>query len=120
MLGTKTTKNHLNAVLQKTRFGWIIAGEINGKISDTNSIQCHLVTHSTPLDANLTKFWEIEKIPAVRVLSEEEQLCESNFIENTQRNENGRYIVKLPFNEKLVNLGNSCIIARRRFTHFRE
>jgi len=80
-------------------------GEINGKISDTNSTQCHLVTHWTPLDANFVKFWDIEEIPAVRLFSEE-QLCESHFIENTQRNEN-----------KLVNLGNSRTIAQRRFTH---
>ena len=116
-VGQRQLKNHPNAILQRTKFGWIIAGEINGKISDTNSIQCHLVTHSTPLDANLVKFWEIEEIPPVRILSEEEQLCENHFIENTQRNENGRYIVKLPFNEKVVNLGHSRVIAQRRFTY---
>ena len=80
-------------------------------------MQCHLVTHSTPVDANLVKFWGIKEIPAVRLLLEAEQLCESHFIENTQRNENGRYIMKLPFNEKLVNLGHLRIIVQRRFIH---
>ncbi|XP_076549204.1 uncharacterized protein LOC143306713 [Osmia lignaria lignaria] len=117
-VGQISLKNHPEAVLQKTQLGWIVAGEINGS-SSRNAVQCHFTTHSTPLDATLTKFWELENIPSVKVLSQEEQACEAHFKSNTQRNSEGRYIVRLPFNENKENLGESRSMALRRF-HFLE
>ena len=60
-------------------------------------MQCHVVTHSTKL------------------LSQEKQTCEVHFKENTQRNFEGRYIVRLPFNENKEKLGESRHMALRRF-----
>lgn len=73
-----------------------------------------MLTHSTPLDDSLVRFWEIEEILGVKPLLGKERLCENHFTENIQRNIKGRYIVKLPFNEKLGDLGQSQIIAQRR------
>ncbi|XP_033218228.1 uncharacterized protein LOC117173695 [Belonocnema kinseyi] len=97
-VGQITLKNNPEAVLQKTQLGWIVAGEINSSLSK-NHVQCSFVTHSTPLDSNLTKFWEIEEVPSIKLLSQEEQACESHFKNNTQRDPAGRYIVRLPFKE---------------------
>ncbi|XP_015437138.1 PREDICTED: uncharacterized protein LOC107192408, partial [Dufourea novaeangliae] len=113
-VGQISVKNHPEIVLQKTQRGWIVAGEIKGS-SSGNAIQCHFTTHSTPLDANLTKFWELEDIPSVKILSQEEQACEAHFKRNTQRNFEGRYIVRLSFNENKENLGESRSMALRRF-----
>ena len=61
-VGQISLKNHPNAVFQKTHLGWIVAREINSSALK-NSLQCHFLTHSTPSDANLTKFWEMEEYP---------------------------------------------------------
>ena len=115
-LGQIELKNHPDAVLQKTQLGRIVAREING-VSPSNSIQCHLTMHTTPLDANLAKIWEIEEVDTSKIPSAEERACETHFINNTQRSATGRYVVKLPFNENKSKLGDSFPIASRRFNY---
>ena len=106
-------------MLQKTHLGWIVAGEINSS-SLTKNYQCHILTHSTLMDANLTKFWEMEEVSFTKLLSQEEQACESHFTAHTQRNSEGRYVVQLPFNEKKKNLGDSRPMALNRFNMVRK
>ena len=77
-VGQISLKNHPHAILQKTQLGWIVAGEISGSPSK-NMVQCHFIRHSTPLDANLKQFWEIEELPSLKFLSQEEQACEEHF-----------------------------------------
>ncbi|XP_076765155.1 uncharacterized protein LOC143432262 [Xylocopa sonorina] len=112
-VGQITLKNLSDVVLQKTQLGWIVAGEINGSSLQTR-LQC-FCTSSTPSDANLTRFWELEEIPLKRVLSSEEQACENHFKDSIQRNSKGRYVVRLPFNNNKKNLGESRSVALRRF-----
>ena len=73
LLCVVSLRNHPDAVLQKAHLGWIVAGEINSS-SLKNNYQCHIITHSTPLDANLTKFWEMEEVPFTKSLSQENKL----------------------------------------------
>ena len=113
-VGQISLKNHPEAVLQKTHLGWIVAGEINNSALK-NNLQCHFLTHSTPSDANLTKFWEMEELPSKKLLSPEEQACENHFRNNTHRNSEGRYVVRLPFNDNKKKLGDSRSMALRRF-----
>ncbi|XP_033225936.1 uncharacterized protein LOC117178623 [Belonocnema kinseyi] len=115
-IGQKSLKNHPEAVLQKTKFGWIVAGEIKSPPS-TGNVQCHIMIHSTPLQANLTRFWEIEEIPALRILSAEEEACEAYFKNNIKRNSERRYVVKLPFNESKRRLGKSFFTAIPPFNY---
>lgn len=68
------------------------------------------------IDALLGYFWEIEEIVDKRFLSEEECQVESFYKETTRRDpSSGKYIVRLPFNDKLSNLGHSYHMAKRRF-----
>lgn len=56
--------------------------------------------------------WEIEELPPQNILTVEEQKCEDHFIKTHTRDENGRYIVRLPFRDNLIeNLGNSLNTA---------
>ena len=66
--------------------------------------------HSNTLDASLTKFW-------AKLLSAEEKACEEHFINNTQRSADGRYVVRLPFNENKGKIGDSISMASRRFKY---
>ena len=115
-VGQIELKNCPDVVLQKTQLGWIVAGEINDP-SPSNAVQCHLAMHSTPLDASLTKFWEVEEIPKAKLLSAEEKACEEHFINNTQRSADDRYVVRLPFNENKGKIGDSISMASRRFKY---
>ncbi|KAJ8981431.1 hypothetical protein NQ317_015633 [Molorchus minor] len=51
------------------------------------------------LNASIQKFWEIQNVPEVHVLSPEDQMCETMFTETCQRDNFGRFVVSLPFRE---------------------
>lgn len=103
-------------IFQKTHFGWIVAGpmtNVNIKSSQASSFQ---ITLSDDLHFMLNRFWEVEHSIEEPQLSEEEKACEKSFLENVQRNEEGRVVVTLPIKpDKLANLGESRDIAIRRF-----
>ena len=102
-------------VLQKTQLGWIIVGDVCEKYSKTKVTTCHLSVNPLNIPSDeLTRFWEIEQVPNKSFLSNEEQICETHFPENTKRDNLGRFIVKLPFNENKLKLGNSYEVALRR------
>ncbi|XP_033310782.1 uncharacterized protein LOC117211224 [Bombus bifarius] len=95
--------------LQKTRFGWVIGGS---PTSQTAINMFHATT--TALQEDLARFWEIDEGPATTHLSESERLCEEHFRNHVRRTKEGRYIVALPFNEKLSSLGSSKAAAMSR------
>ncbi|XP_075167697.1 uncharacterized protein LOC142239818 [Haematobia irritans] len=49
------------------------------------------------LNDQLARFWEIEDVPKVCTMSEEDRRCEELYLRTTYRNDNGRYVVSLPF-----------------------
>lgn len=100
------------AILQKTRFGWIVAGPVQASVVRSNNIQCNT---SQSIDAQLTKFWETEECPAKALLSKEELQCENSFVANTVRNSDGRFIVTLPLKASPEKLGESKLQAEKRF-----
>lgn len=59
-------------------------------------------------------------MPQKHLRTKEEQLCENHFVTNTVRNENGRYIVKLPIKTESFELGNSRQTALRRFMQLEQ
>ncbi|XP_076660098.1 uncharacterized protein LOC143363386 [Halictus rubicundus] len=103
--------NNSDAVLQKTLLGWIVAGEVGSPEKITTLKSCQLVR----LEQQITRFWEVEEVPTKKHLSSEEQACEALYCNSTLRGGDGRYIVRLPFNEQKENLGNSYDMALRRF-----
>ncbi|XP_014294925.2 uncharacterized protein LOC106693143 [Microplitis demolitor] len=113
-VGQILLKNHPEAVLQKTQLGWIVAGEFN-QFPQAASVSCHMAVQSDPPDVNLTRFWELEELSDAVVLSPEEKTCEEHYSRYTKRNADGRYEVRLPFNNKKSALGESYSSALRRF-----
>lgn len=89
-------------ILQKTKFGWIVGGG-NSVPEFENYSKCFL----TNLKIDLEKFWDIEEISSKKFLSTEETFCEDHFQKHVSRDVNGRYVVALPFNENIKNLGES-------------
>ncbi|XP_052901615.1 uncharacterized protein LOC128309298 [Anopheles moucheti] len=104
-------------VLMESMFGWIVSGSasipnINNDTSYASSVAC-----MSTLDETLERFWKMEELHVRDGLSPEERYCENLYLDTTQRDDTGRYIVRLPkksdFKEKL---GLSKSSALRRFT----
>ena len=101
------TRNGL--YFRKTEFGWVASGQT---YSRTNHLtQCYHVTS----EFNLKNFWELEQIPTQSKLTKEEIACEEHFRATTIQDDNGRFIVKLPFKKEAPKLGESLQQAQRRF-----
>ncbi|XP_076686036.1 uncharacterized protein LOC143378082 [Andrena cerasifolii] len=99
-------------ILQETLLGWIVSGRVGINLNSNGGTKCFLAT--TQLDSILTKFWELEECPGKRVFSREEEECEKLFQDTTRRTSTGRYVVRLPFNDKAKRLGSSYGTALTR------
>ncbi|XP_063972042.1 uncharacterized protein LOC135159909 [Diachasmimorpha longicaudata] len=115
MLGTSkrrlSSKDQPDLYLMQSALGSIIGGGVPVQQSST-SFSCHL-TNIENLQFDLTKFWEIEEaVPESNSIQNE---CEQHFTANFSRSSTGRYVVALPFNEKISNLGESRSRAYHRF-----
>uniref|UniRef100_A0A8D8RLV6 Endonuclease n=1 Tax=Cacopsylla melanoneura TaxID=428564 RepID=A0A8D8RLV6_9HEMI len=87
--------------LHNSKFGWIVTGKVpNTTVSNFSSFHVNL-------DTSLKRFWELEELPAVKHLSQEEKDCEMHFAQNVSREPDGRYMIKLPFKSNVQELGES-------------
>ena len=108
--------------LHKTQFGWIVAGKIHMTSQLTQSFasfSCSEESDDECINAKLQRFWELESIPNQTFLTSEEQQAEEHFTKTHRRENNGRYIVRLPMKQSTNNLGESRPQAEKRF-HYLE
>ncbi|XP_055590386.1 uncharacterized protein LOC129742509 [Uranotaenia lowii] len=101
-------------VAQKTIFGWIVAGRYDQAEIITSSHA--IVNLYTEMDLNqaLQKFWEQEEINKVHQLTPSEIAVTEHFRTTLQRDETGRFIVRLPFDDSKPYLGESLTAAKKR------
>ncbi|XP_070527375.1 uncharacterized protein [Cardiocondyla obscurior] len=96
-------------VAQRSVFGWLISGPLCAPLAASDpsaSLTTHHCMSLAPLEEAIVKFWEVEDLPAARVLTQQEEQCEEHFCTTHSRTSDGRYIVRLPFNVALpLNLG---------------
>lgn len=84
-----------------TVFGYILMGKTgNNKSRTLTSYFCK--AHEVNLDNTLRSFWELENVPAAKTISTEDKACEKLFTETVARNEDGKYIVSLPFKTAIL------------------
>ncbi|XP_018396856.1 PREDICTED: uncharacterized protein LOC108775073 [Cyphomyrmex costatus] len=108
-MGT-TSRGIAQITIQSTRLGWVVAGNAELPIRSIPRA-CYL----TSLGAQLDNFWAVEEVAVHKPKSKEEIACEAHFVKNVRRGPNGRYSVRLPFRETNKCLGESRVIARKRF-----
>ena len=101
----------------ETVFGWSIRGRC---IPGPSLLQAHRCLHSGTADVTtndlLSAFWKAEEAPSDLIQhTEEEQQALDHFKQTHSRNEEGRYIVRLPMKAVLFSLGGSRGQACRRF-----
>lgn len=103
------SKTNHDLILQKTTLGWVIVGSSNNSKQSDNLI-CHLLE----LKDLMNKFWHIEDLDALQATPSEHLAIERHYETTTSRDESGRYIVQLPFQENHKVLGDSRSHAIRR------
>ncbi|RVE43071.1 hypothetical protein evm_012278 [Chilo suppressalis] len=79
------------------------------------SHQALSIACTADLNSILSRFWEVEEVPAYDVPYPEDLLYEKHFVETHSRNFNGRFIVRLPFKTGRIALGSSFDNALKRF-----
>lgn len=103
--------------LQKTRFGWILAGRnFDCKTIQTKVRAFHATISNEQLHDQLSKFWQLDsEINRSSNYNAEENYVEQHFLNNVRQNDRGRYVVKLPAKEELIGkLRESRNIAMSR------
>lgn len=76
-----------------TVFEWVLLGSVSS--SAAQPVRSFLTLDS--IDSAVTRFWQLEEIPPVQVLSEEDRKCEKSFARTTRCEISGRFMVSYPF-----------------------
>ncbi|XP_011687439.1 PREDICTED: uncharacterized protein LOC105449754 [Wasmannia auropunctata] len=90
-------------IAQQTQLGWVILGTAgSGQSACVTSMQC---SPSDDLSALVRRFWEEEESPHAPVpLSQDDQECETHFVQSHSRDLSGRYQVRLPVRPGIPDL----------------
>lgn len=117
------------AVAQNSAFGWVISGPLlstsgssrspHGNSQAGRSSANLTVLHCMQLQSlteEIRRFWEIEELPRSRNLTPQDEQCEFHFCDTHSRQDDGRYIVRLPFKQSPpLDIGQSRLTAERMF-----
>ena len=106
----KLASENSKITLQKTSFGWIVAGGSMNN-SPLNSASCNVVK----LDRLLERFLIIEDLDYRPVKSRDDVMCEEHYVKNKTRDSSGRYTVRLPFRPGNFELGSTRRQALHQF-----
>ncbi|XP_058988017.1 uncharacterized protein LOC131807010 [Musca domestica] len=114
--GTIKLNGH-QPILQNTALGWIVGGLIQqSSTDDTSAALTCAIFSETSLEQAIEKLWKLEEVESTeKVMSPLETLCESHFNQHVKTDQNGRFVVSLPFQESPTALGKSHAMAYNRF-----
>ncbi|XP_043264280.1 uncharacterized protein LOC122404410 [Colletes gigas] len=103
-------------IWQKTRFGWVLGGQLNSLDDRTRISTCHVISNEQ-LNNSLARFWELETVALDkdRPLTDATNDAEQHFRRTTRRDDDGRYLVSIPFTNNIDQLGDSRAQAETRF-----
>lgn len=104
--------------LRDTKLGWIVGGSVSSASPAKLRTLC-TVTENDRLSDILKQFWTIEGSDELLAPGPGDTAsnaeCLEHFRRTHQRDGEGRYIVRLPFNERKNQLGDSKQMAMKRF-----
>ncbi|XP_046394969.1 uncharacterized protein LOC124162471 [Ischnura elegans] len=106
-------------VMQNTELGWILAGRFHPQeeaVSPFLPKKTFFLANALSLDDQLKRLWEMDNFTQPP-RSKEDVECEKHFVNNTTRDDTGRYVVRLPFKENPECLGDSLKMATVRLYH---
>ncbi|XP_063979917.1 uncharacterized protein LOC135163941 [Diachasmimorpha longicaudata] len=99
--------------LLETALGYVVGGGAPTS-RPVNNHSCHFTTIKTP-EFDLSRFWEIEEPMSTTRLKNNDAAAEQHYKDHVTRDCTGRYIVALPFNDKIEKLGESRSHAYHRW-----
>jgi hypothetical protein len=106
ILGGIIKGDETHPIAQQSLLGWILCGNMR-------SYQCNVILNN--LD-EISRFWTIEDIAESSQMSTEDQKCIQQYQATTKRQDNGRYIVRLPLHPDIdERLGESRKKAYAQF-----
>ncbi|XP_058455597.1 uncharacterized protein LOC131432958 [Malaya genurostris] len=95
-------------------FGWLVAGQIGNSFTIQCSTAVMNLYTDIDVDRTLRQFWEIEEIVKPKHLTVEEKKAVEIFQSTHQRDDAGRFTVRLPMNDSSLTLGESLPAAIQR------
>ncbi|XP_011175283.1 uncharacterized protein LOC105207483 [Solenopsis invicta] len=100
----------------------VVADQVTDKVPIVSFKRCNSAISNTTLHEQLNKFCQMEDNFALSSnYTPEEAFCEQHFLANVTQNHEGRYIVKLPIKEHLLDaLKDSKANALQRFTYLEK
>lgn len=101
-----------NHLAQNTMFGYIMTGDQTLGVNE--SVNNFHLSLDLDLDKSMRRFWETEEIPTKLMLTPDEVKCEEHFAATHRRNENGRFVVKLPFKDPEFHVGENKFQSLQR------
>ena len=84
-------------IASKTVLGWLLSGNTPGAVAATSVMSSLHICSNCDVDKTLQNFWLQEEMPEAQPLTKEKQECEKHFAETHSRNEEGRFVLRLPF-----------------------
>ncbi|KAJ8946582.1 hypothetical protein NQ317_002553, partial [Molorchus minor] len=92
--------NRNQPVLQKTKLGWVVGGNLSCDSEYNKLVSCHTVSLDQ-IDDTLMKFWKLDECDtSLKFSSESDQFCESHFSRNFSRDIRCLYQLGLDSKEK--------------------
>lgn len=104
-------------MLIHTKFGWIIGGSMKHQFTASSFLSCFTQGRNSgdnDIDAKLEKFFQADdSVYAKTTRTSEESYCEDLFVSTTTRDEQGKFIVQMPFKSNVNQLGTNLANAER-------
>ncbi|KAF6210724.1 hypothetical protein GE061_013833 [Apolygus lucorum] len=97
----------------ESKLGWIVIGETH--LRPCSASKSFLSITDSSLETLLEKFWTIEELPSDSFVGPDDEACEKQFLETVRRQDDGRFVVSLPFREPSSLLGDSLQTSTHRF-----
>ncbi|XP_055603942.1 uncharacterized protein LOC129752177 [Uranotaenia lowii] len=101
--------------LAETVFGWVVSGSAKTTNKRSSQRVCQVNTTHDDVNRTLMKFWELENCCNSSTMTAVERAVEKHFEETHRRSSDGRFIVRMPFNDLRSQLGDSFETAKQRF-----
>ncbi|XP_065093993.1 uncharacterized protein LOC135714539 [Ochlerotatus camptorhynchus] len=101
-------------VLTNTEFGWVAGGIISTDVPVIAKSFCQIADED--LSELLRSFYKLEACDEIQYSNKAaDDRCLEHFRDTHQRDQEGRYYVRHPFNDMINELGESRTMATRRF-----
>ncbi|XP_034938542.1 uncharacterized protein [Chelonus insularis] len=107
-------------IAQDSIFGWMLIGSPQPtRCSSQRTHHAARVNSYQQVSDLLTKFWVQEEVPdtSASQLSPDDQSCEDHYVTTHSRDQDGRYIVRIPLKASPSFLGNSLARAHQCLLH---